>query len=116
MPKGAAPSPFSHGRSEIWDRKAIARAIRRELRKLGARLRELRRSRGHTLATAAEASGLHDNHLGHIERGAVNVSVGTLVALAKAYRVPLAEVFVEPPSGVSGGKEQPKNRAVSRRN
>jgi transcriptional regulator with XRE-family HTH domain len=51
--------------------------------------------RGLTLETASEAAGVHPGHLGSIERGVVNVTLGVLVALAKTLRVELSDFFQE---------------------
>jgi len=45
------------------------------------------------MAAAVELGGIYEGHLGHVERGEVNVSIALLVGLAKAYRVPLHEFF-----------------------
>ena len=71
----------------------LVSVITRERRKLAARLRELRLDRGLSLAQAAELAGLHDVALGRLERGGVNPTLPTLVALARAYRIRLRELF-----------------------
>ena len=88
-------SPHSHGRSEVFARPAVARAIRREKKRLGAHLLRLRTARGLTQEAAAEAVGIHAKHLGRIESGAVNVSLATLVAIARAYRIHIHELFID---------------------
>ncbi len=91
-------SPHSHGRSEVWERTGLARALRRERRKLGARLRQLRRERDLSQESAAELVGIHPKHLQRVENGGANVTIATLVAITLAYRVPLAGLFTEPES------------------
>jgi DNA-binding XRE family transcriptional regulator len=86
-------SRFGHGRSETRDRPALVAAARRERRRLGARLRALRTERKLTQAEAAEAVGVHPVHVSRIESGEANVTIGTLVALAIAYRVALRDLF-----------------------
>ena len=86
-------SRFGHGRSETRDRPAVVTAARRERRRLGERLRVLRAERKLTQAEAAEAVGMHPVHVSRIESGEANVTIGTLVALAIAYRVTLRDLF-----------------------
>jgi transcriptional regulator with XRE-family HTH domain len=63
------------------------------LKKLGARIRELRLGRGETQETLAERSGLHRNFVGGIERGERNVTVRSLHRISKALRVHIRELF-----------------------
>jgi transcriptional regulator with XRE-family HTH domain len=49
----------------------------------------LRKQREITQEQAAEQIGIHWKYLGEIELGKVNPSFGILVAIARAYRVPL---------------------------
>jgi len=93
----ALGSPHAHGRSELKERPAVMRALREEQRRLGARLRALREGRALTQEQAAEQIGLHSNHLQRLERGAANVTLATLVAVALAYRVSIRSLFEEPP-------------------
>jgi transcriptional regulator with XRE-family HTH domain len=74
------------------------RALREEQRRLGARLRALREERALTQEQAAEQIGLHSNHIQRLERGAANVTLVTLVAVAQAYRVSIRSLFEEMPS------------------
>jgi DNA-binding XRE family transcriptional regulator len=86
-------SRFGHGRSETRDRPALVIGARQERERLGERLRALRTERKLTQAEAAEAIGVHPVHVSRIEAGETNVTIGTLVALAIAYRVVLRELF-----------------------
>ena len=88
------PSPADHGRSETRARPDVARALRREQRQLGARLRALRQGLKLSQEAAAEAIGLSPKHLRRIELGQSNVTLATLVACALAYRVPVARLFL----------------------
>jgi DNA-binding XRE family transcriptional regulator len=88
-------TPIKRGRSEVWTRGPTARAIPRELRRIGERLREIRRERGMTQEQAAEAIGIHPKHVLKMEQGAANLTVATLVAAALAYKVQLRELFPE---------------------
>ncbi len=56
--------------------------------KVGARIRDLRQERGLSLAALADASGLSKGHMSSVERGLVLITVGTVVAAAKALNVP----------------------------
>jgi transcriptional regulator with XRE-family HTH domain len=64
------------------------------LRDLGERVRARRAARGLTQAQLGEACGLHRTFVGSVERGERNVSVLNLRTMARALRVPLAELFV----------------------
>ena len=87
------PSPFTHGRSEVWDRAALAREIRKVRQRLGEHLRALRVERELSQEEAAEAIGIHPTHLQRLERGVGNATVATLVAIAMAYEVTLPSLF-----------------------
>jgi transcriptional regulator with XRE-family HTH domain len=56
--------------------------------KVGARIRELRQERGMSIAALAEAAGLSKGHMSSVERGLVLITVGTVVATARALDVP----------------------------
>lgn len=86
-------SPHHHGPSEIWNRAQLRSAIRKSRLQLGRRLRVLREERGMTQEEAAELIGVHAKHLQRIERGTVNVTLATLVAVAVGYDVPLSALF-----------------------
>ena len=85
----------SHGRSEIWSNKTLARAVEKELARLGERCRALRIERELSQEQAAEKAHLHANHIRRIENARGNPTVATMVALARAYKVSLAELFGE---------------------
>jgi transcriptional regulator with XRE-family HTH domain len=56
--------------------------------KVGARIRELRLERGMSLAALADAASLSKGHMSSVERGLVLITVGTIVATARALGVP----------------------------
>jgi len=56
--------------------------------KLGARMRDLRLERGMSLASLREAGGLTPSQMSSAERGRVRVTMGTVVAVARALDVP----------------------------
>jgi transcriptional regulator with XRE-family HTH domain len=60
---------------------------------VGARVRELRKARGWTLEDLAEKAGKHYTYIGGLERGARNVTLEVLQAVATALDVPLKELF-----------------------
>jgi transcriptional regulator with XRE-family HTH domain len=57
--------------------------------------RRLRENLKWTQEQAAEASGIAVRHFQKIEAGDVNVTVATLVRVAKAFRVPVKALFEE---------------------
>lgn len=56
--------------------------------KVGARIRDLRVEKGLSLAALADASGLSKGHMSSAERGLVLITVGTVVAAARALDMP----------------------------
>jgi len=90
-------SPHAHGRSEIWSRAALEKAIVRERSRFGRRVRAVRNRQGLTQEQAAEQIGIHPKHLARIEGGTVNPTLSTLIAMALAYRVKLATLFEDDP-------------------
>jgi transcriptional regulator with XRE-family HTH domain len=62
---------------------------------LAGNVRRLRGNLKWTQEQAAEASGIAVRHFQKIEAGNVNVTVGTLVRVAKAFRVPVKALFDE---------------------
>jgi transcriptional regulator with XRE-family HTH domain len=69
----------------------VARAVSR----LGKRIRALRRRRKLTQVDAAEAAKLDGKHWQDIEAGRTNPTVATLVGIARALKVSMAELFVD---------------------
>jgi transcriptional regulator with XRE-family HTH domain len=59
----------------------------------GKALRELRKERGISQETLAEAAHLHRNMVNFLENGHRNPSLDTIVKLAKALRVEPAKFF-----------------------
>jgi len=62
---------------------------------LGRRIRHLRREQRMTLQDLADATGLSSSMLSLVERGRTSPSIGSLVVIASAFRVPIADLFVE---------------------
>lgn len=66
------------------------------MRALGTRVRGLRLDADLTLEVAAELTGLDWKHVQKIEAGKVNVTLVTLVQIAKGYGVTLDDLFRSP--------------------
>lgn len=62
---------------------------------LGKRVRALREATGATARDFAEANDYDRNLWGRIERGQQNVSVSTLLKVAVALRVPMADLVAD---------------------
>ena len=73
----------------------MGKAIKAERRRLGERLRALRKGFEWSQTEAAENIGLHPVHVSRLEGGTANVTISTLVAVALAYKVPLRALFEE---------------------
>jgi transcriptional regulator with XRE-family HTH domain len=73
----------------------LAPIVKRELKRLGKRLREARQARGLTQEEAAEMMGLHPKYMPRLEGGTANPTVATLIAASVAYKVPLRDLFPE---------------------
>ena len=63
---------------------------------MGQRAAELRRARGLTQEALAEKLGMLAPNYARIEQGRQNVTLDTLVRVAKALAVPLADLFRSP--------------------
>jgi transcriptional regulator with XRE-family HTH domain len=72
-----------------------SRRYRTAARKLGLRVRSLRRARGWTLEGLAERADLDLKHLQKIEAGSLNVTLVTIVRIATGLGVPLGQLFHE---------------------
>jgi transcriptional regulator with XRE-family HTH domain len=69
------------------------RAGAREQRALGRAVREIRARRGWSQEFLGFAAGLHRNYVGSVERGAINPTLKTLLALVAGLQVPLSELI-----------------------
>ncbi|MGA2447470.1 MAG: helix-turn-helix transcriptional regulator [Polyangiaceae bacterium] len=72
-------------------------AFRRVVVELGRRLRELRRERGWTVEKAAERYGVEPAHVRRVEAGRTNPSLATLVSIARALALELADLLDDLP-------------------
>lgn len=64
-----------------------------DLKKLGDRIREVRRTAGISQEELAERAGLHRTYVGGVERGERNVGVLNLIQIARALNVKPAELL-----------------------
>jgi transcriptional regulator with XRE-family HTH domain len=71
----------------------------RVLAPLGRALAEVRRERELTQEALSEATGVHRNYIGGIERGERSPTVETIATLADALDVSLVELFTRAESG-----------------
>jgi transcriptional regulator with XRE-family HTH domain len=67
--------------------------VRKAAVDLGERVRALRAERKLTQERLGELAGLDDKHVQAVERGATNVTLATLVGLARALRVDVRNLF-----------------------
>lgn len=74
----------------------MAADLQQELRKLGRRLAELRRSAGLTQEELSLRVDVSMKYLQRVEAGRHNLSVGALVQIANALQVPLRRLFDRP--------------------
>ncbi len=62
-------------------------------KKVGERVRQLRKEAGLSQEELADIAGLHRTYIGAIERGERNISLINIVQLARALRVKPAELL-----------------------
>jgi transcriptional regulator with XRE-family HTH domain len=72
-----------------------------ERKRLGQRIRHLRRVRGDTQEELAERSNINPKYLSSIERGEENPTLTLLIRLATGLEVELTELFQYPQEGES---------------
>jgi transcriptional regulator with XRE-family HTH domain len=60
---------------------------------LGDRIRRLRGKHGWSQEQFAGACGLHRTYMGHVERGEKNVSLSTVVRIARALGIPISRLL-----------------------
>ncbi len=73
---------------------ALVALVDEHLKRMGARIAELRSLQGLTLTLLEEHSGVDSRQLSKIERGMKNISIRTAVRIADALGVQLHELFV----------------------
>jgi len=59
----------------------------------GKQLRKLREAKGWTLEEAGEAARMNELQVGHVERGATDPRLSTIVKLARAYGLTPSELL-----------------------
>ena len=72
-----------------------ARKNAKALKRLGERVRQLRRQRELSQEALAFDAGIHTNHLSAIERGEANPSFLVLVSIAKKLGISVADLVAE---------------------
>jgi transcriptional regulator with XRE-family HTH domain len=84
------------GNHSWYEVSAVPKSSKSEVQRLlAANVRRLRNNLQWTQEQAAEASEIAVRHFQKIEGGEVNVTVATLVQVAKAFRVPVKALFEE---------------------
>jgi transcriptional regulator with XRE-family HTH domain len=63
------------------------------IKKLGERIRYIRKEKGLSQEQLGEVSGLHPNFIGAIERGEKNVTVESLVRIAAGLDISMEQLF-----------------------
>lgn len=81
------------------------------LRAVGRRIGEIRRSAGLTQEQTAERLGISVRAYGYIESGRENLTLRTMVAVAAALGVPVADLLL-PPQTSEAKRGRPRKRAV----
>lgn len=97
---GVTASPVDRSIPDTADGSVAAVSPRRavvtteeHLAELGGRIRSLRAEQGLTLQAVAERTGLSSSMVSMVERGRTSPSIGTLIALASALGVHMADLF-----------------------
>lgn len=70
-----------------------------EAKRLGTRIKEVRRSRGLTQEKLSEKAGISTRYLSRLEVGKQNPSIDTLVKIAKALTIEVWELYDFTPHG-----------------
>ncbi len=68
-------------------------AGKEELGQFGENLRHRRMASGLSQERLAELAGMHRTYVGGIERGERNVALLNIIKLARALKIPIAELF-----------------------
>jgi transcriptional regulator with XRE-family HTH domain len=62
-------------------------------KKLGERIRVIRKERGYSQEELGDRADLHTNHIGAIERGENNVTLESIIKVCKGLNISLEELF-----------------------
>ncbi|MBR3763064.1 MAG: helix-turn-helix transcriptional regulator [Clostridia bacterium] len=71
------------------------------LRSIGEKLFSIRKRNGLTQAQVADASGLSINTYAEIERGEVNTSIESIMAICRALHITPDDILTEAPEGAA---------------
>ncbi len=82
-----------------------------QIQRLGQRIRELRTGKGWSQEAFADVCGVHRTYMGHLERGEKNLSFRSIVRVADALDVTLAELF----AGLDGNQAAANPTRISTR-
>jgi XRE family transcriptional regulator, regulator of sulfur utilization len=63
------------------------------IKKLGERIRIIRKEKGLSQDQLGELADLHTNHIGAIERGEKNVTIESIIKVSKGLNITLEELF-----------------------
>ena len=66
------------------------------LKKIGERIRHLRKEKKLSQLQLAVLMDNHAEQIGRIERGELNVTIGTLQKIAESLRIPITDLFPVP--------------------
>lgn len=80
-------------------------------KRLGNRIRELRKEKGLTISQLAERTNLSDNFIGSIERGIRSPAIKTLERIASVLKVKIKDLFHFPAAKVRQ-KEKALNELI----
>lgn len=80
-------------------------------RQFGERVRELRRARGVSQEDFADSCGVHRTYMSGIERGLRNISIESLVKIARGLEVPVGALFDWMAPAVAARTSRPKSAA-----
>jgi len=87
-----------------------SQAFRRVVVQLGRRLRDARLDRGWTVDKAAQRYGVEPAHVRRVETGRTNPSLATLVDIARALGIELADLLAEE-AARPAGRRRPAAKA-----
>lgn len=63
------------------------------VKRLGERIRQIRKDKGISQELLGERSGLHTNYIGQVERGEKNLTIDSLAKIASGLEVTLEQLF-----------------------
>lgn len=63
-------------------------------KRLGVRIRRMRKAMGYSQESFADACGLHRNYMGAVERGEQNITLNNLQIIAKGLKTTISKLFI----------------------